>query len=84
MDITTQFTREQLMYIGLIGCGIGLLLGLIPLFLGIRKSRSKLGILALVLSTVLGGFGLVFYGGILLSIAVVLVFSWLVTRKRPA
>lgn len=84
MDVVSEFSREQLMYIGLIGCGIGLVLGLLPLIIGIRKGRSKLGALALVLSTILGGFGLVFYGGILLSIAVAAIFTWLVMRKRPA
>ena len=84
MDVVSAFSREQLMYIGLIGCGIGLVLGLIPLIIGIRKGRSKLGAVALLLSTILGGFGLVFYGGILLSIAVVVIFSWLVMRKRPS
>ena len=72
------------MYIALIGCGIGLVIGLIPLIMGIRKGKSFLGVLALALSTILGGVGLVFYGGILLSIAVVIVFLWLILRKGSA
>jgi len=84
MDVVPQFTKEQLMYIALIGCGIGLVIGLIPLIMGIRKGKSFLGVLALALSTILGGVGLVFYGGILLSIAVVIVFLWLILRKGSA
>ena len=65
------------MYLALIGAGIGLLLGLIPLFLGMRKGKTRLGVIALVCSIVAGVFTS------LISLVVVGVFIWLI-YKGPA
>ena len=77
MDVTTQLTKVDLMYFALIGAGIGLLLGLIPLVLAIRKGKLKLGLLAIVLSTVAGAVSP------LLSLIVIAIFLWLILRKGP-
>ena len=70
--------QEALLYAALINAGIGLVLGLIPLVLGIVKGKLKYGILGLI-SSILGGA--IF--GIFLSIPAAVVFIWLVL-KNPA
>lgn len=75
MDITSQLTKEDLMYFALIGAGIGLLLGLIPLVIAIRRGKLRFGLLAVVLSTITGAISP------LLSLVVVGIFLWLILRK---
>ena len=40
METGYQLTRQDLVYIALIGAGVGLLLGLIPLIIAIRKGSA--------------------------------------------
>jgi len=76
METTTyQLTRQDLIYVALIGAGIGLILGLIPLIVAIRKGRTRLGSLAVILSTLTGA------ASPLLSLIVIAIFIWLLLRK---
>ncbi|MEO6050590.1 MAG: hypothetical protein ABIP78_04580 [Pyrinomonadaceae bacterium] len=59
----------------LVGAGIGLIIGLVPLITGILKRNLKYGLLGLVGSMV-GGAAL----GLLLAIPVAGVFVWLILR----
>jgi len=78
METGYQLTRQDLVYIALIGAGVGLLLGLIPLIIAIRKGKTRLGILGAVISAALGA------GSPLLSLVVVAIFLWLILRKGSA
>jgi CHASE2 domain-containing sensor protein len=71
-------TREAILYLALIGAAAGFIIGLIPLFLGWRKGKLKLGIVALVTSVIVGGAV-----SFLLSILVTVVFVFLIFRKSP-
>lgn len=76
MDSTPiELTKTDLIYIALIGAGIGLVLGLIPLILAIRKGKLKLGLLAVALSTIGGALS------VIISVIVVAIFIWLILRK---
>lgn len=76
MDSTPiELTKTDLIYIALIGAGIGLVLGLIPLILAIRKGKLKLGLLAAALSTIGGALS------VIISVIVVAIFIWLILRK---
>jgi hypothetical protein len=78
MDTTTvQLTKQDLVYFALIGAGGGLLLGLIPLILAIRKGKIKVGLLAVVCSTIAGAFSLI------ISLVVIALFIWLILKKSP-
>jgi hypothetical protein len=59
----------------LIGMGVGLVLGLIPLILGIVKGKRKLAIWGFVASIAAGAAWSV------LSLITVIVFIWLILRK---
>jgi hypothetical protein len=59
----------------LIGMGVGLVLGLIPLILGIVKRKRKLAIWGFVASIAAGAAWSV------LSLVTVIVFIWLILRK---
>jgi MFS family permease len=61
----------------LIGVGIGILLGLIPLILGIRRKKKRLGVYGFICSTVGGALSSI------LSLLIVGVFIWLIL-KNPA
>lgn len=68
--------REAIFYSLIINAFIGLLLGLIPLILGfIRKERSYA--VFGFLGSIIGGSLL----GILLSIPITAIFTWLILRK---
>lgn len=84
MDTAIQITQQQLIYIALIGAGVGLIIGLIPLILAIKRRKLKLGLLAVALSTVAGGLGMMYYGGILLSLIISAIFLWLLLKKGGA
>ena len=57
---------------------IGVLLGLIPLILGIRKKNRKYGMYGFVGSVIGGAITYI------ISIIVVSIFSWLILRKSKA
>jgi hypothetical protein len=59
----------------LIGMGVGLVLGLIPLILGIIKGKKKLAIWGFVASIAAGA------AWSLLALVTVIVFIWLILRK---
>jgi hypothetical protein len=62
----------------MIGLGVGLVLGLIPLALGIYKGKRKLGIAGLIVSVAAGAAWSLF------SLIAVLVFVWLILRNSAA
>ncbi|HXG86631.1 MAG TPA: hypothetical protein VNI84_21615 [Pyrinomonadaceae bacterium] len=62
----------------LFGTIAGLLFGLIPLILGIRKKRSTLGVIGLICSIIGGAIS-----GIFLIIPVIAVFIYLILKKSP-
>lgn len=68
--------KEAILYAALLQAIIGLLLGLIPLIVGIFRKKAKLGVLGLVASTV-GGAIL----GLFLSVPAVGLFLWLILKK---
>ncbi|MEO7539672.1 MAG: hypothetical protein ABIV21_06570, partial [Pyrinomonadaceae bacterium] len=71
-------TREALTYLVLIGLGVGLLLGLFPLVLGIRRGKKKYGIIGLVASILVGGLSPI------LAVIVAGIFTWLIHRNKRA
>ena len=66
---------EFIIYGILIGVVLGFLLGLIPLFLGIKKNNRKYGIWGLVISTFTGAIT------VIISFVVVGIFSWLILKN---
>lgn len=70
--------NELLVYIVLAGVVIGVLLGLIPLILGIKRKKRNYGAYGFVAS--------VFGGAIspLISVIAVSIFTWLIVRKSAA
>ena len=78
MDVTVQAARENFVYITLIAAGIGLLLGLIPLVVALRKGRTRLGLLANLVCTLLGAVNPV------LALIAAAIFTWVVMRKSSA
>ncbi len=75
-DIELTF-REFYVYAIIGGAILGALLGLIPLILGRRRNRGRLGFYGLAASTVGGAISP------LLSIVAVAIFTWLVVRAKP-
>jgi hypothetical protein len=69
--------RIELTYLQmtLIGMGVGLILGLIPLILGIVKGRKKLAVWGFFASIAAGAAWSLF------SLVTVIIFSWLILRK---
>lgn len=59
----------------LIGGGLGLLVGLVPLILGFVKKNLKFGVFGF-LGSIIGGAVL----GLLLAIPVAAIFTWLIIR----
>lgn len=59
----------------LIGVGIGVVLGLIPLILGFVKNKRTLGIYGFVASIIGGSLSSI------LSLIIVIVFVWLILKK---
>jgi len=70
--------REAIFYLALIGAGVGLIIGLIPFAYGWAKGKLKLGLLALVISAVVGGAI-----SALLSLLVAVIFIFLIARRAP-
>lgn len=79
MDPTTMSTQEAVMYAAIINAGIGFILGLVPLIAGVLKRNFKYGFIGFV-GAVLGGAVL----GIILSIPIAAIFTWLIVRKPKA
>lgn len=77
MDEIRLTQTETFVYLALIHAGIGFALGLIPLVIGIRKGKARLGLLGLVLA-ILGGALIGFLG----SIPAMGIFTWLILRDR--
>jgi hypothetical protein len=61
-----------------VGVGIGVVLGLIPLILGLVKNRRDLGIYGFIASIIGGALSSI------LSLIVVIVFTWLILKKSVA
>jgi len=59
----------------LIGVGVGVVLGLIPLILGFVKNKRNLGIYGFIASIVGGALSSI------LSLIIVIVFVWLIVKK---
>jgi hypothetical protein len=75
MEQIRRAYEEYYYYILMADIGIGLLLGLIPLILGIKKNQRNFGIIGLIASVI---------GGVLspiLSIIIVSIFVFLILRK---
>ena len=74
-----EFYEKNFYYIMLAGVVIGLLFGLVPLVLGIKKKKRNLGIIAFVSCGVIGGFAPI------LSIIVAAAFAcWIFfSSKQP-
>jgi len=70
-------SSQQLFLIGMaFGAVTGLLFGLVPLLLGLKRGKRRLGIIGFLVCF-LGGAG----AGILLSLPALLIFTWLIVRK---
>ncbi len=67
--------NESLVYLGLIGIVLGVLLGLIPLILGIKRKNRQYGIFGFLGSTIVGILSPI------LSVIVVAIFTWLILKK---
>ena len=73
-----ELSQQHYYTILLIQAGIGLVLGLIPLIISIKKGRRNLGVIALITSIVLSLLSPI------LSIIAVVVFIVLILRKPAA
>ena len=76
MQPVTLNAREFFLYAALLGAALGALFGLIPLFIGLRRGKRRLGLYGFAASVIAGAIAP------LLSIVVVAVFSWLLLRKK--
>lgn len=79
MDTINLTTREALIYGTLILAGIGFVLGLIPLGFGFFNGKLKLGLIA-ILATTIGGAVL----GLFFSVPAAVIFTWLVIRASKS
>ena len=75
MDITHMSPRDALIFGLIINAGVGLVLGLIPLIAGIVKRRIKYGLLGLLFSVLGSALGMI------VSVLVATVFTWLILRR---
>jgi len=76
-DIQLTF-RELYIYVIIGGALLGALLGLVPLLLGRRRNKARLGLYGFIASIVGGAIAP------LLALIVAGVFAWLVVREKPA
>ncbi|MEO7673578.1 MAG: hypothetical protein ABIU09_05820 [Pyrinomonadaceae bacterium] len=67
--------QEAMIYGALIGAGVGLITGLIPLGIAIAKRRAKLGIVALLSCVAAGAIW------VPLTFITLIVFVWLIFKK---
>jgi len=70
--------REFYLYIIIGGAILGALFGLVPLLIGRRRGRARLGLYGFIASIVGGAIAP------LLGLIVAGIFSWLVIREKPA
>jgi hypothetical protein len=70
--------REFYLYVIIGGAILGALFGLIPLMLGRKRNKSRLGMYGFLASIVAGALAP------LLSIIVTAIFSWMIVRKDAA
>ena len=75
-DIELTF-REFYLYIVIGGAVIGALFGLVPVILGRRRGKARLGWYGLIASAGAGALA-----GPLLSIIVTGIFAWVITREN--
>lgn len=75
-DIRLTF-GEFYIYVMIAGAILGALFGLVPLILGRRKNRTRLGVYGFIASIIGGAVAP------LLGIIVAGIFFWLVIRERP-
>lgn len=68
--------NEAILYVTLLNIGIGIILGAIPLILGFLRKKRKYAMFGFI-GSVIGGAIL----GILLSIPIAGIFTWLVLKK---
>lgn len=77
MLMQIQLTRQEFfLYSALVGAGLGLVFGLVVLILAIKRGKTKLGVVGLIASTLVGGA----VSG-LLALIVGAVFLWLILKK---
>lgn len=71
-------TREAILFLTLVGMGVGLLFGLVPLIYGRIKGKTKLGVIGLATS--------IFAGAIwsILPLFVMITFVFLIMRNPPS
>lgn len=69
-------TNEAILYFAVFNAGLGLLFGLIPLILGFVKKERSYAVFGF-LGSIIGGAIL----GLLLSIPVAGIFTWLILRR---
>jgi len=70
-------TREAIMLLTLVGIGIGLILGLVPLIYGRMKGKTKLGVIGFVTSIIAGAIWSI------LPLIVMITFVFLIMRNKP-
>ncbi len=66
---------QAILFLTLVGVGVGILLGLIPLILGIRRKKTRLGVYGLICSIIGGAISSI------LSLIIVGIFIWLILKK---
>jgi 4-amino-4-deoxy-L-arabinose transferase-like glycosyltransferase len=72
------YAREHWQFLLLVNLGISFVFGLIPLFLSIRRGKRNFGIIALVVTALVG------LPSYLLGVISAVIFTILVVRKGPA
>ena len=76
-DVQLTF-REFYVYVMIAGAILGALFGLVPLIVGRRRDRKRLGVYGFIASIVGGAIAP------LLGLIVAGIFFWLVVREKPA
>jgi MFS family permease len=76
-DILLSY-RELYIYVMIAGAILGALFGLVPLIIGRRKNRKRLGVYGFIASIVGGAIAP------LLGLLVAGLFFWLVIREKPS
>ena len=76
-DILLSY-RELYIYVMIAGAFLGALFGLVPLIIGRRKNRKRLGVYGFIASIVGGAIAP------LLGLIVAGIFFWLVIREKPS
>ncbi len=76
MELTTT---EAILYVALINAAIGLILGLIPLGFGFFLGKKRLGILAIICSTLAGTIFSIY-----VTFPIIAIFMWLILESKVA